>query len=220
MIGCSAPTNAVFQALLDPSGAAASSPEVDPAASAAESSGSSTWWQHPDGYEMVLPPGWTGVAVEADQTDDLVAAVAAANPGLGERIEAVIGGRDLRISAIATKGVIEGKVAPLLVVIAEPKRGRKWPVVKEDIRHRLGGLPGLLRGGFSPVEYQLPHAAGVRYDFTLIDEDLGLGEIRVRSWLFKWGPSAYLVNFVVSADLADDAGTDFDDIQDSLQFGA
>ena len=51
-------------------------------------------------------------------------------------------------------------------------------------------------------------------------DDRHLGEILVRSWLFKWGRWAYLVNFVVSADLANEAGADFDAIQDSLQFGA
>lgn len=216
-IGCSAPTTAVFQALLGASGTAASSPEADPGDGAAASGASSTWWQHPDGYEMVLPAGWTGVAVPAHETDDLIAAVAAANPGLGDRIEGIVSGTDLRVSAIATRGVIEGKVAPLMLVLAEPRQGRKWYVVKEDTRTRLSGLPGLF-GGITPHEYRLPSAKGVRYDFTVQDDDLG--EIRVRSWLFKWGRDAYLVSFVVAADLSDAAGSDFDAIQDSLQFGA
>ncbi len=216
-VGCSAPTTAVFQALLDPAGTAASSPGAEPADGAASGSESSTWWQHPDGYEMVLPAGWKGVAVGAQDTDEIIDAVGAANPGLGERIESVVGDSELRVSAIATGDVIEGTVAPLLVVLAEPRAGRKWYVVKEDAKQRLGRLPGL-SGGFSAIQYELPSAGGVRYDYTIIDEDLG--EIRVRSWLFKWGRSAYLVNFVVAADLANDAGADFDAIQDSLQFGA
>ena len=216
-IGCSAPTTAVFQALLDPAGTAVSSPEAEPADSAATSSDSSTWWQHPDGYEMVLPVGWRGVAVEAEDTTEIIDAVSAANPDLGSRIQSVIGSSELRVSAIATNGLIEGKVAPLLVVLAEPRGGRKWYVVKEDTWQRLSLLPGL-SGGLAPHEYQLPSAKGVRYDFTIVDEDLG--EIRVRSWLFKWGRSAYLVNFLVSAELANDANADFDAIQDSLQFGA
>jgi len=215
-VGCSAPTAAVFQALLDPDGTAVSSPEVDPADSAAAGSGSSTWWQHPDGYEMVLPPGWNHLAVAPDQTDEIVDAIDAANPGLAVRIESVVGDTDLRVSAIAVSDVIDGQVGPLLVVLAEPKSGRKWYGIKEDTRARIGDLPGL-RGGITPHQYQLPSAEGVRYDFTIVDEDLD--EIRVRSWLFKWANSVYLVNFVVSAELVNDAGADFDFIQDSLQFG-
>ncbi|MEX1295297.1 MAG: hypothetical protein AB1Z67_03905 [Candidatus Limnocylindrales bacterium] len=194
-----------------------SSPEAEPAEGAAPDSAPSTWWQHPDGYEMVLPAGWTGIAVDAQESSEIIDAIGAANPGLGDRIDQVLADTDLRVSAIATGAVVEGKVAPLLLVLAEPRSGRKWYVVKEDTNQRLAGLPGL-RGDFSPHQYQLPSAEGVRYDFTIVDDDLG--EIRVRSWLFKWGRSAYLVNFVVSADLADGAETDFDAIQDSLQFGA
>ena len=216
-VGCSAPTSAVFQALLDPDGTAVSSPEADPADSAAADSASSTWWQHPEGYEMVLPAGWQFVAVGADDTADIIDAVDAANPGLGDRIESVVGGSDVRVSAVASSGVIDGAVAPLLVVLAEPKAGRKWYGVKEDTKDRLNRLPGL-RGGLTPHQYQLPLAEGVRYDYTIVDPDLG--EIRVRSYLFKWGSGAYLVNFIVSADLANEASEDFEAIEDSLKFGA
>jgi len=54
-VGCSAPAGAVFQALVDPAGTVASTPEADPAELAVPGSEGSTWWQHPDGYEMVLP---------------------------------------------------------------------------------------------------------------------------------------------------------------------
>ena len=46
-------------------------------------------------------------------------------------------------------------------------------------------------------------AEGVRFDYSIADPDLG--ELRVRSYLFRFGRRAYLVNFVASADLADDA---------------
>ena len=216
-VGCSAPTSAVFQALLDPAGTSVSSTEADPADSAATDSASSTWWQHPDGYEMVLPAGWNYVAVQPDQTDEIIDAVDIANPGLGDRIEDVVGTSNLRVSAIAATEVVDGQVGPLMVVLAEPKSGRKWYAVKEDTMHHIANLPGL-RGGVTPHQYQLPSAKGVRYDFTIVDEDLG--EIRVRSYLFKWANSAYLVNFIVSADLINEAGSDFDSIQNSLQFGA
>ena len=216
-VGCSAPTDAVFQALLDPAETTLSTPEVDPAESAAESSDDSTWWQHPSGYEMVLPAGWAGVAVEAEASDDFIQAVDESDAGLGERIEEVIGESDVQISAIAANGVIEGQVAPVLLVLAEPVAGRKNHVIKDDVYARLSDLPGL-NGGLAPHDVRLPKAKGVRYDYTISDP--ALGEIRVRSYLFRWGKTVYLVNFVASADLADEAAPDFDSIQDSLQFGA
>ena len=216
-VGCSAPTNAVFQALLDPAEAAVSSPEVGSEDGAAEGSESSTWWQHPRGYEMVLPPGWSGVAVADQDSDALIAAIDAAIPGLGDRIEAVIGESDVRVSAVATSAIVEGQVSPLLVVLAEPKAGRKPAVIKSDVYERIENLPGL-SGGLAPHDVRLPMAEGVRYDYFISDPDLG--EIRVRSLLFRFGRWAYLVNFVASADLADAAAETFDDIQNSLRFGA
>ena len=194
-----------------------STPEADPAYNVATGSDVPTWWPHPDGYEMVLPAGWRGIAIEDEGTEDIVDAVIAANPELTEPIAEVVDASDLRISAIATSETIEGKVAPLMLVLAEPKAGRKWYAVKEDARERLGDLPGL-DGRMTSNEYRLPSAEGIRYDYVILDEHLG--EIFVRSWLFKFGPWVYIVNFVVSADLANDAGVDFDSIQDSLRFGA
>lgn len=215
--GCSAPTDAVFQALLYPAATIAPAAEVEPVESAAESGDDSTWWQHPSGYEMVLPAGWAGMAVEPDATDDLIEAVDASNAGLGERIGEVIGESDVHVSAIAANGVVEGKVAPVLLVLAEPVAGRKNHVIRDDVYARLSDLPGL-SGGLAPHDVLLPKAKGVRYDYTIADP--ALGEIRVRSYLFRWGKMVYLVSFVASADLADEAAPDFDSIQDSLQFGA
>ena len=215
-MGCSAPTTAVFQTLLDPAGTALSSPEAELADDAAAGGGSPTWWQHPDGYEMVLPAGWTGVAVDASATDSLIRAVDAANPGLGDRMADVVGGSNVRVSAIATSGEVAGKVAPVMLVLAEPKAGRKPFAIKEDVKQRISSLPGL-SGRLAPHEVQLPYATGVRYDYTLMDEDLG--EVSVRSWLFRYGRWVYLVNFVASSDLADAAAADFDEIQNSLSIG-
>ena len=63
----------------------------------------------------------------------------------------------------------------------------------------------------------LPTAKGVRFDYTIDDPDLG--ELRVRSYLFRFGQHAYLVNFVASEDVADEAEAIFDQIADSLRFG-
>ena len=216
-VGCSAPTSAVFQALLYPAGTVVPAPEVEPADGAAEGSEASTWWQHPSGYEMVLPAGWTGVAVEPEETEELIGAVDEADAGLGERIDEVIGEDDVHVSAIAANGVVEGHVAPVLLVLAEPVAGRKNHAIKDDVYERISNLPGL-NGGLAPHDVRLPKAKGVRYDYTISDPTLG--EIRVRSYLFRFGKTVYLVNFVASADLADEAAPDFDSIQDSLQFGA
>lgn len=215
-IGCSAPTNAVFQALLDPAGTATSSPEAEPADGAAEGSDSSTWWQHPDGYAMVLPEGWSGVAVAASETDDLIDAVGRDMPGLSSRIEDVVGTSDLRVSAVAADTSAQGLVSPVMLVLAEPIGGRKPHAIKTDVYERISDLPGLT-GAISPHDVRLPYAKGVRYDYTIADPELG--DIRVRSLLFRFWRSVYLVNFVASADVANDAGADFDLIADSLRFG-
>ena len=166
---------------------------------------------------MVLPAGWSGMAMDPGQTDELISAVDEANAGLGERIDEVIGEDEVHVSAIAVNGIVEGKVAPILLVLAEPVAGRKNHAIKDDVYARLSSLPGL-SGGLAPHDVRLPKAKGVRYDYTISDP--ALGEIRVRSYLFKWANSAYLVNFIVSADLINEAGSDFDSIQNSLQFGA
>ena len=121
---------------------------------------------------MVLPAGWSGVAVDLSDTDDLVEAVDAANPGLGDRIDAVIGGTEVRVSAIAARGEIEGEVPPVLLVLTEPRDGRKKHVVKSDVYDRISTLDGL-DGGLAPHDVRLPAAEGVRYDYTITDADLG-----------------------------------------------
>ena len=79
-VGCSAPTSAVFQALVDPAGTAVSSPEVDVDSGEAASDSDEAWWPHPNGYAMVLPAGWTGVVVESSDTESITAAVAIVLP--------------------------------------------------------------------------------------------------------------------------------------------
>ena len=216
-MGCSAPTSAVFQALLDPARTPVSSPEADPAAeNAAAGSDSAMWWPHPDGYAMVLPAGWSGVAVGKGQTDELLDAVAATTPGLASRMGGVLDGGDARVSAIATDPSAEGEVPPVLVVLAQPTNGRRLHAIKTGVRGEISGLPGL-SGVLSAHDVQLPTAKGVRFDYTVDDPDLG--ELRVFSYLFRFGRQSYLVNFVASADVADEAEEIFDEIANSLRFG-
>ncbi len=215
-VGCSVPADAVFQALVGPAGTVASTPEAGPAELAVPGSEDPTWWQHPDGYEMVLPAGWFGVALAATETPGLIDAIDAANGGLGERIEAALGDSDVRVSAIAAGAAVEGSVSPALLVLAEPVAARKNGVIKADVLERISGIEGL-SGTLAPHDVQLPEARGVRYDYSIVDPDLG--EIRVRSLLFRYGGWVYLVNFVAAAELADGATTDFDEIMNSLKFG-
>ncbi len=215
-VGCSAPTAAVFQALLDPAATVVSAPEADPAADGAASSEVAMWWPHPDGYTMVLPAGWSGVALGGEQTSDLIEAVADTLPELAGRIDAVLDGSGTRVSAIAADPSGSGQIAPLLIVLAQPTNGQRAHVLKTGVRERIGALPGRT-GPLSAQDVALPTAKGVRFDYTIVDADLG--ELRVRSILFRFGRQAYLVNFVASADVAVDAEAVFDAIADSLRFG-
>ena len=63
----------------------------------------------------------------------------------------------------------------------------------------------------------LPAARGWRFDYSIEDPDLGA--LRVRSYLFRYGSNAYLVNFVASETVADDVDALFDEIAESLRFG-
>jgi hypothetical protein len=218
-VGCSAPTNAAFQALLSPAGTVVSSPEADPAVpESASASDGPTWWTHPDGYAMVLPPGWSGMAIDAAQTDDLIEAVAAASmPGLAGRMESVLGEAGASVSAIAVDTSASGDVGPVLVVLAQPTNGKRPHAVKSAVRERISGLPGLT-GPLSAHDVVLPTAKGVvRFDYTIVDPDLG--ELRVFSYLIRPGRKAYLVNFVAPAATAGEAESTFYDIADSLTFG-
>lgn len=216
-VGCSAPTAAVLQALLDPVAMPVASPDVDSPDAATAASATETWWPHPDGYAMELPAGWTSMAVADDQTDELVAAVALGLPDLASRFDEVIAGTTVRVSAIAAGPVIEDGSALVLVVLAQPTEGRRAREVKAHVRDQIVGLPGLTSQPISPHDVVLDTAEGVRFDYTIDDPDLG--ELRVRSYLFRFGRQAYLVNFVAEADVAEEAEVIFDEIADSLRFG-
>jgi hypothetical protein len=208
----------VFQALLDPAGAPVSSPEADPAAETAiEGNETAMWWPHPDGYAMVLPAGWSGVALERDQTDDLINALAPSMPGLAGRMQDVLGGTKARVSAIASDAGSDGEGSSVLLVLAQSTDGKRAHAVKTAVREQINGLPGLADGPLSPHDVALPTAKGVRFDYSIDDPDLG--ELRVRSYLFRFGRQAYLVNFVTSAADVDASEAVFDTIADSLRFG-
>ena len=198
-VGCSAPTNAVFQALLDPAGArcvlAGGRP---PPSDAADGSVDATWWPHPDGYAMVLPAGWSGVAVDRADTAGLIDAVDAANAGLGDAHRRRPRRQRRRASA------------PSLPTRHRRRRGRARAAGAGRSRRRqaqptpsrttcaeqISNLPGL-DGGLRAARRraaQRPRACAS----TTPSIDPDLGELSVRSYLFRFGRQAYLVNFVAS----------------------
>jgi hypothetical protein len=166
---------------------------------------------------MILPAGWSGVAVDRTQSEELVASISEEMPELGARIDGVLEGTDAWISAIAADATAEGDVTPVLVVLAQPTNGRKPHAIKTDVRERISRLPGISSPP-SALDIALPSVNGVRFIYTIEDEDLG--ELRVFSYLFRAGHKAYLVNFVASADVAAEAEFVFYSIADSLRFGA
>lgn len=216
-VGCSTSTTAVFQALLDPAATTSSTPEAGLSAQpAVDDVATDTWWPHPDGYAMDLPAGWSGAVVSHDQMADLVEAVALDMPGLATRIGEVIDGGEVRISAIAAELDAVTGTTPVLIVLAEPTDGRRGRELRASVLERITMLPGLTGTPVTHTDRGL-NTKAVRFDYSIDDPDLG--SLRVRSYLFRFGRQAYLVNFVVSADQAEAADAVFDEIASSLQFG-
>jgi hypothetical protein len=214
--GCSASTSAVFEALLDPFGAPPSPSAAVEVADAVEGSGDVTWWPHPDGYAMVLPPGWSGAAVDDSQVDQIVGALAVESPELADRIETVLDATDSRVSAVAADPNSTEALTPLLVVLAQPTDDQPAHAVKSRVKEQIAGLPGLSGGPFRD-DVMLPTAKGVRFDFSVLDPDLGA--LQVRSYLFRFGGEAYLVCFIAAQDQFESAEPIFEVIAASLRFG-
>ena len=215
--GCSATTSAVFEALLDPFGAPPSPSEaVVEVPAAVEGSGDATWWPHPDGYAMVLPPGWSGAAVDDAQVAQLVDALAVERPELASRIGTVLESTGSRVSAVAADPTVTEDLAPLLLVLAQPTEGEQAHAVKSAVKEQIASLPGLDGGPFRDDD-TLPSARGVRYDFSLLDPDLGA--LQVSSYLFRYGGGAYLVCFIAPLDDIEAAEPIYEAIAASLRFG-
>ncbi len=217
IVGCTSQTSAVFEALLDPARAPASSSEAGTAADAAvDRSASATWWPHPDGYAMELPAGWSGLAIERAQSGQLIDAIDATHPGLANRITSALGDTRSRVSAVAGDLSNDGDLK-LLVVVAQPTDGKRANAVKERVKAQINALPGLTGGPLVPHDVRLSTAKGHRFDYSITDPDLG--QMRVRSYLFRFGSQAYIVSFIASEGAADEAEAMFDSIAESLRFG-
>jgi hypothetical protein len=216
-IGCSAQTSAVFQTLIGPAVVPGAPIEAVPAASeAAEPIPETTWWPHPDGYAMVLPAGWRGLALDDVQAGQLMAAVAATDPDLAARIAAVLASTGSRISAIAAQTDGAQETGPLVIVLAQPTEDRGAHAVKSLVKEQIAALPGLSDGPFRD-DVTLPSASGVQFEFTI--DDPSLGALQVRALLFRFGSDAYLVSFVAPEADFEAAEAIFEAIAASLRFG-
>jgi hypothetical protein len=214
-VGCSAQTSAVFDTLLD-ARAAAADEQPEAASETPSDAEATTWWPHPEGYAMTLPPGWAGLTVDGGDQRELLDVVADGSPALAARIDAVLDATDSRISAVAADPGAGTDLVPLLVVIAQPIRERPAHAVKSQVKEQISELPGLAAGPFRN-DVLLPNAKGVRYEFSIEDPDLG--EVMVRAYLFRFGSDAYLVTFVAPAERFDAAEVVFEAIAQSLRFG-
>ena len=63
---------------------------------------------------MVLPAGWSGVALEGNPTEDLVESLAVSMPGLSGRMRDVLGATNVRVSAIASDAAGDGGPTSML----------------------------------------------------------------------------------------------------------
>jgi hypothetical protein len=215
-VGCSAQTSAVFDALLEARGLPIAAARPGDAGGSTADPEASTWWPHPEGYAMDLPPGWSGIAVDGASEDDLLDIVAGDSPGLAARITGVLDATDSRISAVAADAHGGSSLAPMLIVIAQATHERPAHAVKSLVKQQISELPGLTAGPFRN-DVLLPNAKGVRYEFSIEDPDLG--ELMVRAYLFRFGSDAYLVTFVATVEGFEGAEATFEAIAQSLRFG-
>jgi len=165
---------------------------------------------------MELPAGWSGLAIERAQSGQLIDAIDATHPGLANRITSALGDTRSRVSAVAGDFSNDGDLK-LLVVVAQPTDGKRANAVKERVKAQINALPGLTGGPLVPHDVRLSTAKGHRFDYSITDPDLG--QMRVRSYLFRFGSQAYIVSFIASEGAADEAEAMFDSIAESLRFG-
>lgn len=215
-VGCTAQTSAVFEALLDPASAQASPSEADVDRPGVSDAGGPTWWPHPDGYRLQLPGGWSGVSLNHAQGDRLLDALASDYPGLAGRIEDALDATHSDVSMVAADTSIDSEFPPLVVVLLQSTEKRKARHVKTRTYEQIAALPGL-RGPIIRGDERLPNDVVVRYDYVI--EDADLGPVRVRSYLFRFGVEAYLVNFVASESDFESSEATFDDIVSSIRIG-
>jgi hypothetical protein len=212
--GCSAESSAVFQALLEPPPAA--SGEAPAGEADATLSGASTWWAHPHGYAMSLPPGWVAIDLDASSTEQLLSALGTTFPGVEQRIRDVLAATGARGSMLAVDLGADPDAPPVMIVVARETGGVRPRQMKALVEEELASLPGL-RGTPLRTDERRNDAGSLRFDYAIDDPDLG--SLRVRSSLYRYGGQAYIVSFVAPESELDAARSDFDAIAASLRFG-
>ena len=215
-VGCTAQTSAVFESLLDPPLAPASPSEGGGSSDAATAASSPTTWWHPDGYTLSVPGGWSIMAVGRAQEDQFLDAVEGSHPGVAERMSGVLAGTRARVSAIAADMSLDADLSPVMIILAQPTNGERVRAVKTRVRQQISDLPGR-SGTVLKNDVHFPAASGAQFDYSL--EDADLGQLRVRSYLFRYLSQAYLVSFVASADEFEAAESVFAAMAMSLRFG-
>jgi hypothetical protein len=165
---------------------------------------------------MALPVGWAGLALDPTRTDQLMDALTAAEPGLAGRIRVVLETSSAEVSSVAVDAASGAALPPTVIVLVQPTDGARARVVKAQVADAIAALPGI-QGEPARRDERLSDAQSVRFDYTIIDPDLGA--IRVRSHLVRFGGLAYLVSFAAAAESFEAAAPEFEAIAESIRFG-
>lgn len=215
-VGCTTQTSALFEAALDSVGSAGSVSAMVDAAGDPTSEDGEAWWPHPAGYAMALPSDWTAVNVDGSTSATLIAIVGDQLPGLGERIDDVLATTGSSLSMVAAGTSTQSGVPPCVIVLAQSTQGHRARQVKTLVAEQIAALPGI-EGLPTRTDETLPDAEAVRFDYVVNDPDLGA--LRVRSYLFRFGGQAYLVNFAAPAAAFGSLEPVIADVIESLRFG-
>lgn len=212
--GCTAETSAVIQALVDPPPAA--SGEIAAAEPGSTASDTSTWWAHPHGYAMSLPPGWVAIGLDASSTEQLIAALGTSFPGVEQRIRDVLAATGAQASMLALDLGEDSDLPAVMIVMARETGEMRPRQLKAFVEDELASLPGL-RGTPVRTDERRNETGSLRFDYAIDDPDLGA--LRVRSSLYRYGGQAYIVSFVAPESALEGARSDFEAIAASLRFG-
>ena len=212
--GCGAETNAVLRTLLDPPPVA--SGEASPGEPGSTLSDAPTWWAHPHGYAMSLPPGWVAIDLDASSTEQLLSALGTSFPGVEQRVRDVLSATGAQGSMLAVDLGADPDAPPVMIVVARETGGIRPRQLKTLVEEELASLPGL-RGIPMRTDERRNDAGSLRFDYAIDDPDLGA--LHIRSSLYRYGGQAYIVSFVAPESELDEARSDFDAIAASLRFG-
>lgn len=215
-VGCTTQTSSLFEAVLDSVGSTGSAGAMGDTAGDPATQDGEAWWPNPDGYAMALPPDWTAMNVDGPTSETLIAIVGDQLPGLGERIDGVLATTGSSLSMVAVGASTQSDVPPCVIVLAQSTQGHRARQVKTMVAEQIAALPGI-EALPTRIDETLPDAEAVRFDYVVNDPDLGA--LRVRSYLFRFGGQAYLVNFAAPSATFGSLEPVIADIVESLRFG-